>query len=222
MTNEKSYIKHMTEIFTDEIRGNILFVLDMFGSQNLQTLHELLKKPKSTILGHIKEMVEIGQIELDSKATAEKTGKFYQLSQEIHELFNRLDDNVRLQKDTLKKEKISKGELAISLSNLIRTVGFQANLIASLAGQYLEENADLFENPIDHKEDLAGFFAGIYELNLQSFDEVKEIYEIQQDYDKKLKKFDKNLPDRKKAKYRMLFFMLGASKDKIDPRNKDN
>ncbi len=216
-----SYIKHITGLFKDEIKGNILFVLDMFGSQNLQTLHELLKKPKSTILGHLKEMVELDQIELDSKATAAKTGKFYKLSPEIHELFNREDDSVTLKEDSLEKENILPEDFAIGISNLLRTVGFQSNLIATLTAQYIEENSHFSKDIKKYKPQLMGFFAGIYELSLLSKEEFEDVYILQKEFNNKLKKYDKNVDKkRKNAEHTLLFLMLGCSKDNIDPKNK--
>lgn len=214
-----SYITKITELFKDEFKANIMFILDMFGSQNLQTLHELLKKPKSTILGHLKEMVLLKQIELDSEMTANKTGKYYKLTPEIHETFDQEDGAISLKKNTLDELGLDKGDFVQSLANLMRTVGFQGNLMANLTAQYLEDNVHLFSDLEKNKQDLIGFFASLYELSLDSFEEYEEVYKIQKEFDGKLKKFYKGVdPNRKNSKHTLLMFVLGCPKDKIAPK----
>ena len=84
----------------------------------------------------------------------------------------------------------------------------------------------MFEDVVKYKRSLMGFFAGTYELALQSVEEFEEVYKIQKDLDIKLKKFCKiRHPKRKNAEHAIYFSLLGCSKNQIDPnqrRNKDN
>jgi DNA-binding MarR family transcriptional regulator len=211
-----SYITEITKLFKDEFKANIMFILDIFGPLNLETLHNLLRKPKSTIFGHLKEMVELDQIEIDSKLTAEKTGKYYTLTPYIKELFNKEEDNITLKENTLNELGIPKEEFAKSIANVQRSIGFQTNLFSQLSAQYLEDHVDLFDNVQKNKEHLHGFFAGAYELLINSKEEYDEVQETFREFNKKLKKFDKS--KRKTGKQTLLIFTLGVPKDKLGPK----
>ena len=212
-----SYITEITKLFKDEFKANIMFILDIFGPLKLETMHNLLQKPKSTVLGHLKQMVELGQIEIDSELTAQKFGKFYTLAPYIKELFDQEDDNISLKKNTLNELGISKEDFVRSVANIQRSVGFQANLFSQLSAQYLENNIHLFDNVEKNKKHLRGFFAGTYELLLNSKKDYDEVLEILTEFNKKLSKFGKS--KRKKGKQTLLIFTLGVPKEKVGPKS---
>ena len=211
-----SYITEITKIFKDELNGNIMFILDIFGPLKLETMHKLLRKPKTTILDHLKQMLELNQIEIDSELTAQKFGKFYTLTPHIRSLFNQEDDNISINKDTLKELGIPKEEFVRSIANVQRSIGFQANLFSQLSAQYLEENVALFDNVEKNKKHLMGFFAGAYELLLNSKKDYEEVLDILGEFNRKLKKFDKGR--RKKGKKTILLFTLGVPKETVGPK----
>jgi hypothetical protein len=103
-----------------------------------------------------------------------------------------------------------------AIANVQRTIGFQANLFSQLSAQYLENNIELFDDVEKNKEHLRGFFAGNYELILNSDEEYKEVQEILRNIGKNLKKFDKS--KRKKGKHTLLLFTLGVPKEKVGPQ----
>ncbi len=111
-------------LFKDVPKTNILYILDMFGPLNLQTMHELLKKHKSTILGKIQEMLDDNQIEIDPDATAKKKGKYYTLTKRMHEILHSDEKNIATS-DKAEPLKLSKTEIGHRYANIIRAMGFQ-------------------------------------------------------------------------------------------------
>ncbi|MBN2156662.1 MAG: hypothetical protein JW776_11530 [Candidatus Lokiarchaeota archaeon] len=211
------HIAELTKLFEDEVKTNIMFLIDMFGPLNLETMHELLNKPKSTLFGHLREMLAQNQIELDSIMTAEKTGKYYRLTEYVSSLLNDTDNEITLKKDTLKDSNIDKEDFVRMVANIQRVIGFQANLLSYLSAQYLERNINLFDDVSKHKKELLGFYASIYELRINSSEEMEEIRNILKDMNEKLKKFDRKHVD--KYKRTLLMFLIASPKDRIGPKN---
>jgi hypothetical protein len=211
-----SYISEITKLFEDELDANIMCLLDFFGPMKLETMHNLLGKAKTTILDHLKVMVEKNQIEVDKDLTAQKFGKFYALTPEIKEILNRDDEEeIVLKKDTLEELDVDKVEFVKAIANVQRTIGFQANLFSRLSATYLENNIDLFDDVEKNKEHLRGFVAGNYELIINSDEEFKEVQEILRNFSNNLKKYEKS--KRKKGKHTLMVFMLGVPKEKVGP-----
>ena len=208
------YITEITGLFRDEFKANIMFVLDMFGPLDLKSIHKLLKKPKSTILGHLQKMVELKQIEIDEKISSSKK-KFYSLSLKTREIFDE-EDEIILKQDTLSKAGLNTSEFVKSIANVQRTIGFQSNLIANLSANYLESNVEFFNDLESNKEKLRGFWGSTYELGINSEEDFKEIYSIIKEMSDKLKKFDKS--KRKRSKETMLMFTISCPKERIGPQ----
>ena len=190
-------LEEVTKLFEDEFKVNILFILDMFGPLNLETIHKLLDKPKSTILSHLKRLIELDQIEVDSKETAKKTGIFYTLTPRVKKLIVR--EEIILNKNTIEELNIDKGEFIRRIANAERSIGFQANLLSQLTASYLEKNLHLLDDVEKNKEHLMGFFSNVYELSVNSrkdYEEIQEITEIRQIKEKKRKTDSNSVFDR--------------------------
>jgi hypothetical protein len=138
------------------------------------------------------------------------------LTPEIKEILNRDDEEeIVLKKDTLEELDVDKVEFVKAIANVQRTIGFQANLFSRLSATYLENNIDLFDDVEQNKEHLRGFFAGNYELIINSDEEFKEVQKILKTFSKNLKKYEKS--KRKKGKHTLMLFMLGVPKEKVGP-----
>lgn len=208
------YITEITGLFQDEFKANIMFILDMFGPLDLKTIHSLLKKPKSTILGHLQKMLELKQIEIDEDKSSSKK-KFYTLSSKTREILDE-EDEIMLKQDTLQKIGLNSQEFARIVANIHRTIGFQSNLISNLSANYFESNAHFFDDLESNKEKLQGFWGSTYELGINTEEDFKEVYSIIMEMNQKLKKFDKS--KRKRSKRTMLMFTISCNKDAIGPK----
>lgn len=208
--------EEIIDLFKDVPKTNILYILDMFGPLNLQKMHVLLKKHKSTILVNIREMIEDDQIEIDPDATAKKLGKYYTLTSRIRSLLEE-DTTVTVgKKDPAEHIALSPEEKNRRYANMVRAIGFQANLIANLTAQYLEENHHQIKDKVKNKEEVLGFLGGNCELGVNTLEEFEEIREIYEDFRQKLRKYD--VSNRKNPKNTILMFMIGGTKEKIGPK----
>jgi len=213
-----SFISDITELFEDETKINILFILELFGPQNLEIVSELLNKAKSTIYGHISKMLELGQIQLDSTTTTQKRGKFYTLTPKVRKLLESTEE-IAVNQNSINELGIPKDILIKRIANMQRSIGFQASLMLNLSAQYLERNIELFEDVKRHKEKLLGFYASIYELGVDSSEEYEELLEILKDFNEKLMKYDKT--KKKNPKHNILMFLISTPRDKIGPQNRN-
>ncbi len=215
---EMSFIEQITQLFENEFKTNILFILDRFGPLNLQTIHQLLKKSKSAILTHIKEMLNANWIEIDSEATAQQWGKYYKVTQYVKDLF-KSNEPVVLTDEIIAELllKITKEDLAKRIGNAQRSIGFQAYLLANLTAQYLENNPHFFENWRKHKEQLIGFSGSMYEIGLNSPEDYNEIKKIFNKFSEDLTKFEAN--EMNKSKNVLSVILLSSPTDKINPNN---
>ncbi len=227
-----SYISDIINLFKDETKANILFIIDMFGPLNLQMIHKLLQMPKSTVLGHLREMVNENLIQLDSDATEKKTGKFYAITKQIKDLVDKDDENITLTKGSLKKLGLPIKEAVRRVANAQRTIGYQAYLISRLTAQHIENSIHIFEmlnkNPDDKLTEeqkmtvqsaLGGIMGSIYELGIDSSEEFIDLKKIIDDFGEKLKKYTKS--KRKHSKHTILMYLISSQKEQIGPHEKN-
>ncbi|TFG18555.1 MAG: ArsR family transcriptional regulator [Promethearchaeota archaeon] len=210
-----SYLSEITKIFEDELNANILFLLDTFGPLNLQGIIEILKKPKTTVSDHLKKLVENNQIIIDEQSSSKKK-IFYKLNPVISELINQEDESISMNNEIMDSLDIHKEDFVHSVANILRSIGFQANLFSRIGAQYLEDNIHLFSDIEKNKKKLRGFVSGMNELVIKNDEEYKEVWEILKDFENKLKKFEKS--KRKKGRHSLMIFWVGVPKDIVGPK----
>ncbi|MFW9922488.1 MAG: hypothetical protein ACFFDW_04270 [Candidatus Thorarchaeota archaeon] len=65
----------------------IVSAIQLYGSLNLKYLSKLLDKPTATVYDYINNLKNLGVIEIDSKATNERWGKYYTLTDTYRKKF---------------------------------------------------------------------------------------------------------------------------------------
>ena len=206
----------LIDLYKDVPKTNILYILDMFGPQNLKILHELLNKHKSTILGKIQEMVDDSQIEIDPATTAKKKGKYYTLTKKMRAILHN-DEQIIITSNSSESTELSKTELKKRFANMIRALGFQAHLISSLSAQFIEKSYGKEEESSKAPLKISRMIVGSCELGLNTREDFAEVMGIYDEFRQKLRKFD--ISKRKNAKNTMLMITLGGTKEDIGPSN---
>jgi len=131
----------LEEIVRDFDKFAIIAALETYESLNLSKLSLLLQKPRTTLLGHVKSLLENQLIEIDSKTTGEKWGKFYKITEmfkqefirhrpSLYETFTEYQDEKiedinqdQINKTILQRKKFRK-ETGLSVERLIQYCGF--------------------------------------------------------------------------------------------------
>jgi len=105
--SKKSSIEEKLEkVIYDEVSFGILTSLRFYGSLNLKRLAQLIGKPETTTIRHLKQLIEDELIDIDAEKTASSWGKFYRLSKVVKK------DIVKSEKELQKREEELIEELA--------------------------------------------------------------------------------------------------------------
>ncbi|MBK5113351.1 MAG: hypothetical protein KGD59_02330 [Candidatus Heimdallarchaeota archaeon] len=84
--SKKSLIEEKLEkVVYDEVSFGILTSLRFYGPLNLKRLAQLIGKPETTTIRHLKQLIEDELIDIDAEKTASSWGKFYCLSKVVQE-----------------------------------------------------------------------------------------------------------------------------------------
>ncbi len=78
--NSEYFAGKLKEIITDFDKFSIIAALETYESLTLSQLSLLLQKPRTTLLGHMKILLKEKLVEIDSKTSGERWGKFYKIN----------------------------------------------------------------------------------------------------------------------------------------------
>lgn len=85
LTIEEKYAK----IMYDDVSYGIITSLRFNETLNLKKLAELIGKPETTTIRHLKQLLEDKLIDIDPEKTASSWGKFYQLSDPVKKIIEK-------------------------------------------------------------------------------------------------------------------------------------
>ena len=206
MSNSKNvdadyYADKLKEIITDFDKFAIIAALETYESLTLSKLSLLLHKPRTTLLGHIKILLKDKLIEIDSKTSGERWGKFYRIinnfQQEftkhrpsLYEGFTGLQDEIieNITETQIKKimlnRKNFREESGLSIQRLIQYCGF-AYFIQKFIINNIEEREKKEQDLIFFSE--SDFMQAYFELFSRGFPVSKPIHVMK--YASLIKKF---------------------------------
>lgn len=80
---------NLRAIINNPEKFEIIAALETYETLNLTKLSALLQRPRTTLLGHIKILLADNLIEIDSKTSGERWGKFYKMTDEFKQEFTK-------------------------------------------------------------------------------------------------------------------------------------
>lgn len=80
---------NLHNLINDPEKFEIVTALETYETLNLTKLSTILQKPRTTLLGHVKILLSENIIEIDSKTSGERWGKFYKLTDVFKQEFIR-------------------------------------------------------------------------------------------------------------------------------------
>jgi len=168
ITDSEFFSSKLKEIVQDFDKFAVIAALETYESLNLKELSLLLQKPRTTLLGHIKILLEDHLIEIDSRTTAEKWGKFYKLTEVFNKEFTKhrpmlyetytkhkeeiIEDISQEQiKESILKRKEFRKETGLTADKLIQYCSF-AYFIQKFVFDKIEEMDEIDEKFCDFSE----------------------------------------------------------------------
>jgi len=91
----------LEKVIYDEVSFGILTSLRFYGSLNLKRLAQLIGRPETTTIRHLKHLLEDKLIDIDAEKTASSWGKFYRLSKSVKEIIAKDDRELQQREDQL-------------------------------------------------------------------------------------------------------------------------
>jgi DNA-binding Lrp family transcriptional regulator len=91
MSKQKKTTNELKEIYDnliyDEIKFGIITALQWNETLNLKKIAQMIRKPETTTIRYLKQLLEDGLLDIDAEKTATSWGKFYRLSAAVNELY---------------------------------------------------------------------------------------------------------------------------------------
>ncbi|MHA2255691.1 MAG: hypothetical protein ACXAAM_06450, partial [Candidatus Heimdallarchaeaceae archaeon] len=160
------YTTKLNKIIRDFDKFAIIAALETYKSINLSQLSLILQKPRTTLLGHVKILLEDQIVEVDSETSSKNWGKFYKLTgtfkQEftkhrpsLYSSYTKVQDEIiedisaNQIKDIILRRKKFRDETGLSLERLTQYCGFaffiQKFIFNNIAEMdKLDENSTVF------------------------------------------------------------------------------
>ena len=88
----------------DEVSFGILITLRFYGSLNLKKIAQLIGKPETTTIRHLKQLLKDGMIDIDAEKTALSWGKFYSLTKPVKAIIAKDDVELLKREEEVAKE----------------------------------------------------------------------------------------------------------------------
>ncbi len=96
--------KRLENIVYDEASFGILITLRFYGSLNLKKIAQLIGKPETTTIRHLKHLLEENLIDIDAGKTASSWGKFYCLTEPVKAIIAKDDLELQRREEEIAKE----------------------------------------------------------------------------------------------------------------------
>ncbi|NPD90404.1 MAG: hypothetical protein HGN29_16955 [Asgard group archaeon] len=160
------YTTKLNEIIRDLDKFAIIAALETYKSINLSQLSLILQKPRTTLLGHVKILLEDQIVEVDSETSSKNWGKFYKLTRtfkqeftkhrpSLYSSYTKVQDEIiedisaNQIKDIILRRKKFRDETGLSLERLTQYCGFaffiQKFIFNNIAEMdKLDENSTIF------------------------------------------------------------------------------
>jgi predicted transcriptional regulator len=91
-------------VLYDEVSFSILISLRFYGSLNLKKIAQLIGKPETTTIRHLKQLLEENLIDIDAEKTASSWGKFYYLTEPVKAIIAKDDLELQRREEEIAKE----------------------------------------------------------------------------------------------------------------------
>jgi hypothetical protein len=88
----------------DEVSFGIVITLRFYGSLNLKKIAQLIGKPETTTIRHLKQLLEDKIIDIDAEKTASSWGKFYCLTDPVKTLIEKEDEEFEQRGEEIARE----------------------------------------------------------------------------------------------------------------------
>jgi hypothetical protein len=96
--------EQIEKIVYDEVSFSIITSLRFHESLNLKRIAQLIGKPETTTIRHLKQLLKNGLIDIDAEKTASSWGKFYCLSKQVKAYLKKEDEITRKRVEDFPKE----------------------------------------------------------------------------------------------------------------------
>ncbi|NHJ32193.1 MAG: helix-turn-helix transcriptional regulator [Asgard group archaeon] len=97
-------VEKLEKLVYDEVRFGILITLRFYGSLNLKKIAQLIGKPETTTIRHLKQLLEEGLIDIDAEKTASSWGKFYCMTKAVKAIVEKEDAELQKREQEIAKE----------------------------------------------------------------------------------------------------------------------
>jgi hypothetical protein len=94
----------LEKIVLDEVSFGILLSLRFYGSLNLKKVAQLIGKPETTTIRHLKQLLGDRMIDIDAEKTASSWGKFYCLTKPLKAILAKDDMELQKREEEITKE----------------------------------------------------------------------------------------------------------------------
>lgn len=182
----------LIDLIDDETEFSIIITVSTFKSLNLKQMSALMDIPESTLLRKLKDLIKYEVLVLDNRATMERRGKYYCLSDKVQFMMDTQNSkNLKLEmdeidevQDVLRKARV----IFLSISGI-------NNQLAKITSKFLDVMPEMVFK-VKEKQTILGASHRI--LNFNSTEQIKEFDQIYTDFIQKIKKFEKqnNTPQK--------------------------
>lgn len=174
------------ELLDQEVRMGIVLGLDYFDSLNLRQLATFVNKTEPTTYTHVKKLLKIGLIELDS-TKVDQRGKFYKLSEKGSHVLT----NSELDTENMENEQFNPDVLRY-LAKGLRSISILASNIGNLVANSIEEDPDLYIKKIKQRNKTPfNLSATLTDVKFKTKDQMKRYNEAIDALIKVVEKIDK-------------------------------
>ena len=97
-------VEKLEKLVYDEVSFGILISLRFYESLNLKKIAQLIGKPETTTIRHLKQLLEEDLIDIDAEKTASSWGKFYCLTKAVKAIVEKEDAELQKREQEIAKE----------------------------------------------------------------------------------------------------------------------